>query len=1016
MTRASILVVEDESIVAKDVRSRLVRQGYDVAGISASGEEAIELVGREKPDLVLMDIMLKGRMDGIAAAEIIRRRFDIPVVFLTAYADDQTLQRAKITEAFGYLLKPFEERELQVTIEMALYKHTMERRLRQHEQWLSATLNSMGEGVIATDRAGRVTFLNPIAEQLVGLSQGAAAGKPLDQVFPTAEETRNGGGEEPRRAGPQPRVLVLPNGRRIPIDEHFSPLIDADGETAGSVVVFRDVTERRLAERRLQESEANLRALFDSSNQAHLLLDSDGCILSMNRLARELLHEWSAKQAESGQNLRHYLPPGLRESNDDDIHRCLAGERIHAAREVATGQRGKRTFVVAYHPVHDDRGIILHVSMTILETTDRMAAEEALRASEERIAGIIGSTMDAIISVDDRQRIVVFNAAAERMFQCRMADAIGHPIDRFVPSRFREPHRRHISQFGATGITNRRMGELGSVTGVRSNGEEFPIEASISQLETGTGRLFTVILRDVTERVRAEQALRASEERYRRFFQDDLTGDYFASASGRILDCNPAFVRIFGFSSREEAVGSNVLDLYPDDAARRTFLDQLAIQRKLEYHEKDLVRRDGAQVYVVENTIGSFGPDGTLQEFFGYVFDDTERKRLEEQLRQSQKMESIGTLASGIAHDFNNILNNVLGFATQLKKHLHDQTRVLKYSQNIEKSAARGAELSAQLLSFARVSKREYGPTNLVPILDEVLSLCRETFPRSIEITRVVDTPIRFVQGDHGALYQVLLNLCLNARDAVVAKVGTGAGRLNIVARNAVVGEDISSNLLDVPDPYCVELRVEDSGTGIPKHIRERIFDPFFTTKERGRGTGLGLSVVYSIVRNHRGILQVESEEGIGTTFRIFLPAIQELPALEAPVEQAPAEQGKNELVMIVDDEESMQELARELLEEHGYNVVIAGDGRQAIDIYRQRWTDISLVVLDLVMPGMDGGQTYLELKAINPHLKSFFCTGFMPDRIIAALLERENLRAIQKPFNPQTFVKVVREVLDEHR
>jgi len=1014
MTRASILIVEDESIVAKDVRTRLARLGYTIAGVTATGEEAVALAGRERPGLVLMDIMLKGEMDGITAAEIIRSTLDVPVVFLTAFADDQTIQRAKITEAFGYLLKPFEERELQITIEMALYKHTMERRLRRNEQWLSVTLRSMGEGVIAGDRGGRVTFMNTVAGRLLGMTEREAVGRPLAEVWRTTEDDQQG---SPAAGTPGLKALLLlsADGRRIPIDANSSPLVDDAGEESGSVIVFRDVTERRLAERRVAESEAHLRAFFESSFQGHLVLDRNATILSMNRLARELLREAWGTEPDHGRDLRAYAPPEFARQISGKLEQCLRGERIEDLLEISGPQGGRRTFSIVYHPVRDERGDVTQLSMNILETTEHTAAERALRASEERIAGIIASTMDAIITLDERQRIVVFNAAAERMFECKAADALGQSIDRFIPVRFRDLLRRQSTDAGRSGGGQRQTGNLGTVRGVRAGGAEFPIEASVSRLQTGGSTLYTVILRDITERVQSEAALRASEERYRKFYENDLTANYAAQADGRITDCNPAFIRIFGYASREEAVGSNIFDLYTDDEHRRAFMDQLLAHGRLEYQEKELLRPDGAEVYVVENTIAEFAPDGSLREFVGYLFDETERKRLEEQLRQSQKMEGIGTLASGIAHDFNNILNNVLGFATQMRKHVHDQTRVLRYSQNIEKSAARGAELSQQLLSFARVSKRAYAPTNVEPIVDEVLSLCRETFPRNITIVRTVDAPLRFVQGDHGALYQVLLNLCLNARDAILAKPGA-EGTLEVVARTATVGVDVSTTLLGVEDPWCVELRVRDTGTGIPKEIKQRIFDPFFTTKERGRGTGLGLSVVYSIVRNHRGILQVDSEEGSGTTFRVFLPAIQEMPELEKPAESAPVARGRNELVMIVDDEESMQELARELLEEHGYAVVIAGNGREAIDLYRRRGQEIALVVLDLVMPGMDGGQTYLELKAMNPSLKAFFCTGFMPDHVIAALLERDRLRAIQKPFNPLTFVQVVREVLDERR
>jgi two-component system cell cycle sensor histidine kinase/response regulator CckA len=879
MTKASILVVEDEHIVAKDIAARLQRRGYLVVGIASTAQEAIEGTGTHLPDLVLMDIMLKGDVDGIAAADQIRDLYDIPVVYLTAFADDQTLARAKVTDAFGYILKPFEERELTITIDMALYKHRMETRLRESERWLGTTLRSIGDGIIAADTTGAITFLNAVAEDLTGWRTEEATRRQLSEVFHTAFE--NGAG---RSGGPT--VLVSKDGKRIPIEESAAPIKDSRGQTKGIVVVFRDVTEQR-------------------------------------------------------------------------------------------------------------------------------RAQDALQVSEARLAGIIASAMDAIVTINNEQQIVLFNAAAEQMFRCPAHEAVGKPLEEFLPSRFRDMHRHHIADFGRTGITKRRMGSLGAVIGLRRDGTEFPMEASISQIEAAGERLYTVILRDITARYHAEQALRESEERYRRFFEDDLTGDYIARADGTILDCNPAFARMLGFQNTEAALQYNLLSLYPSVEARETFFSLLQARGRVEEYEKDLVRPDGQTIHVVENTYGVFGRNGRLAEVKGYMYDITERKRLEEQVRQTHKMESIGTLASGIAHDFNNILNNVIGFIMQIKKHAYEPEKVLKYSQTIEKSATRGAELSAQLLSFARKTKRENVPVNVAQIVDEVYGLCGETFPRNITVSRHLDDDLLSVLGDYGELYQVLLNLTVNARDALVARGTNIQGAISIGAFNGRIGERISGQMLATQTDRYVELRVSDNGIGIPKEMRERIFDPFFTTKERGRGTGLGLSVVYTIVRNHHGIILIDSEEGEGSTFHVYLPAVQHVTLAPVTSEVIRPPAGRQEYVLLVDDEESMQDLGRELLEEEGYRVLIASNGQDAVLLYRQRFAEIQLVILDLVMPGMDGGQTYLELRKINPHLKVFFCTGYMPDQVISALLEEESLKALQKPFNPENFVQMVRDVLD---
>jgi len=508
--------------------------------------------------------------------------------------------------------------------------------------------------------------------------------------------------------------------------------------------------------------------------------------------------------------------------------------------------------------------------------------------------------------------------------------------------------------------------------------------------------------------------LRESEEHYRRFFEEDLSGDYIAAPDGKLLACNPSFARIFGFPSVQAALTSNINAMYRDPDSRDRFFKLLREHHRLENYEKELLRANGATIHVVENAVGSFNQDGTLLEFKGYLFDNTERKMLEEQLRQAQKMESIGTLASGIAHDFNNVLNNVLGFAMQLKKFTNDEAKVRKYSETIEKSATRGAELASQLLSFARMTKRANVSTNLSQIIDEVIGNCALTFPTDIVAEKLVDDDLLHVLGDHGELYQVLMNLTGNARDAILAgENGERSGRVVIEAHNAKIGEDISAQLFVAQGGQCVELSVIDNGTGIPKDIREKIYDPFFTTKERGRGTGLGLSIVYNIIRNHHGTIVVDSEEGKGTTFRIYLPAVQALHESSKEAAGPGNRVGRNRVILLVDDEVAMQELGRELLLEQGFQVVIARDGLEAVEVFARRHHEISLVILDLVMPRMDGGQAYVEMKKIDKNVRAFFCTGFVSDRVIAGLLEEEKLKVISKPFRPDDFVHAVTDVLD---
>jgi signal transduction histidine kinase/ActR/RegA family two-component response regulator len=413
-------------------------------------------------------------------------------------------------------------------------------------------------------------------------------------------------------------------------------------------------------------------------------------------------------------------------------------------------------------------------------------------------------------------------------------------------------------------------------------------------------------------------------------------------------------------------------------------------------------------LYVVQNAVGIFNQEHDLVEYRGYIFNDTQRRQLEEQLRQAQKMESMGTLAGGIAHDFNNIMNNVIGFANQIKKHLAEPDKVLRYSETIEKSASRGAALTNQLLAFSRPKKRENAVIDIPKLIRDVVTLAKETFPKTVVVEESISDNLFALYGDYGALFQVLLNISVNARDAM-----PNGGTLRFVVSNRTI-EDAHDPLRSLIDAArCIEIRIVDTGIGMSEEVRQRIFDPFFTTKDKDKGTGLGLSIVFNVIKDHGGTVFVESEEGNGSMFTLYLPAY-ELSTLESiPDESTELRKSKNELILLVDDEEPMRQLGKELLEEHGYRVLLAEDGEQAVETYKEHRTDISLVILDLIMPKKDGGQTYIELKKIDSGVRALFCSGYTSDRVITQLLEQENLRAIQKPFHPDAFIRVIQEVID---
>jgi two-component system, cell cycle sensor histidine kinase and response regulator CckA len=474
----------------------------------------------------------------------------------------------------------------------------------------------------------------------------------------------------------------------------------------------------------------------------------------------------------------------------------------------------------------------------------------------------------------------------------------------------------------------------------------------------------------------------------------------------RIVDVNPAYCRHTGIPS-ERAIGSLAGALY--GAGPPPYLD---IYTK--------VALTGEPVHF-ESYCAPLGKHFSLSVFsphhgwFATIFEDiTERVLMQGRLQRAQRMEGMATVVGGIAHEFSNILNNVLGFNTLTRKYAHDREKSLKYSRAIEKSVLRGDEITQRLLAFARVENRALERVDIAGLVEEVAHTVQREFPAGVLLLRRIDPDLPPVLGVRSELAQAAMNLCLNARDAILQNPETGGqGTITIEAERAMVTEELASTLMLGAGSQCLLLRCTDTGIGIKEEIADRIFDPFFTTKESGRGTGLGLSIVYTIIRGHRGTITVESNVGRGSTFSIYLPSF------DPDQEQTPGE-GKTtvpvsaELILLVDDEQAMLEFGRDILSDHGYRVITATNGAEAIARYREHADDVALVILDLIMPRMDGGQTYIELKKINTSVRAMFCTGYASDEVISSLLQEEHLRAVRKPFQIEEFLGTVRAVLDD--
>jgi PAS domain S-box-containing protein len=471
---------------------------------------------------------------------------------------------------------------------------------------------------------------------------------------------------------------------------------------------------------------------------------------------------------------------------------------------------------------------------------------------------------------------------------------------------------------------------------------------------------------------------------------------------------NPAFEVVSGYS-RDEVMGRNP-QIWKSGQHDRLFYKELwdTISRGGVWKGQIVNKRKDGALFTEEATISPVrSADGEIVNFVAVKRDITQEIQLRKQLIQAQKLESIGTLAGGIAHDFNNLLQVVLGYSEML---LMDEDRNDRGSQElkaIRHAAKRGAELVRQILTFSRKTETNPRPLNLNQQVHEAQKLLNRTIPKMIEVDLRLPEGLKAVNADPGQIEQILLNLSVNARDAM-----PDGGRLTIATHNVTLDEEYCQAHLDVNPGEYVMLEVSDTGHGMKRDVVDHIFEPFYTTKGLGEGTGLGLAMVYGIVTGHGGHITCESEPGRGASFKIYLPAIPSEEPLDIDKSGIMPAFG-SETILLVDDEELIRDLGQKILQRNGYTVLTASDGREALEIYSKNKEEIALVILDLIMPAMGGKECLVELLKINPQVKTLIASGFVVNGPTRETIDAGAKGYVSKPFNVRALLKAVRSTLD---
>jgi len=502
-----------------------------------------------------------------------------------------------------------------------------------------------------------------------------------------------------------------------------------------------------------------------------------------------------------------------------------------------------------------------------------------------------------------------------------------------------------------------------------------------------------------------------------------INGIMITDIEGAITYVNPAFIKMWKFAETENVIGkqgARFLGIDSFDVLNRHLSMNSGWQK-----EYSAVREDGStfdvDISVSRIHDNDYKPIGIMVSFV----DITGRKRLEVQFRQSQKMEALGQLAGGIVHDFNNLLQVISGFTELELRKIQKESREYKNISQIKVAADRGKDLTAQLRYFTRQASGKHRPVNINTIISETHALLKRTFPPEIRITLELDPNLRMVEADPSQISQMLLNLCVNARDAVLIKKepddskhvpGEPLGTITLYTENVKLDLESASRFINTQPGDYVCLRIGDTGSGMTPEVKERLFEPFFTTKGEKSGTGLGLAVVYGIVQKHTGFIDVKSIPGEGSTFEIYLPIVEIDIKSAVREDHHKTPQGGRGTILIVEDQPQVRELAVNALENSGFKVITAKDGLTGVEKYKEHYPAVDLVVLDVIMPRMGGRECFNKLKEINPEIKVLIITGYTADESVQELLKEGAVGLIEKPFDLDDFTETVRRRISSDR
>jgi PAS domain S-box-containing protein len=794
--------------------------------------------------------------------------------------------------------------------------------------------------------------------------------------------------------------------------EDYVPSED-DKKFLGIIASAIGVEEKRKeAEEVLQRQREELQIILNSVPASILYKDKENRFIRVNKTCAELLGR--PKEEIEGKSCFEIFPPDQGEAFWRDDKEVMASGRskrnIIEPVETPEGTKWVQTDKIPYR---NEKGNIIGVIGFAIDITERKQAEEALRQSEERYRTLVEESFNGIF-IQKGPKIIFANQHLYEMLRYDKGELEG--MDHWLV--YHPDYQELTRERARVRMQGENVPSQYEVKLQRKDGSSFDGEINARKIMFDSEPGIQVLVRDITERKQAEKKLRESEEKYRTILENIEEGYYEVDIAGNFTFFNDSLCRMLGYI-KDELMGMNNRQYTDQENAKKLYQAFNKVYKTGEPEKGfdwKVIRKDGTIRFVEASVSLIKDYRGQPIGFRGIVRDITERKRteeemvsLQEQLRQSQKIEAVGQLAGGIAHDFNNLLTVIKGYSQLSLLDLKESDPLWENIQEIQKATQRATDLTRQLLAFSRRQILDLKVLNLNTLLQDLNKMLRRVLGEDIELTTLLAKDLGRVKIDPGQIEQVILNLAVNARDAMPS-----GGKLTIETANVELDEEYARAHIGVTPGRYVRLSVSDTGFGMSKEVKEKVFEPFFTTKEKGKGTGLGLSTVYGIVKQIGGNIWVYSELNQGTTFKIYLPRVEEEATFLRHRDDTEILPQGRETVLLVEDDPSVRGFAVQVLRRQGYTVLEATNGEEALRVVQeQAGMKIHLLLTDVVMPQKGGKELADRLKILQPDIKVLFISGYTDNAIVDHGVLEPNINFLQKPFSPTTLARKVREVLD---